>query len=429
MNFRFVILILVLVCFGFFEPTILIASKVDELKNEIENRNTNISELEEEIAEYQEELEKVGEEKKTLNNEIYRLNLDRKKLGSSINLTDNKIESTSLSIQELALGVVDKENKISNNMTALSESIRMINEYDTSSLVEILLASDDISEFWKDIDDIQRFQIGVRERTAELVNLKYDLESNKEEQEEKKRELSNYRSDLADQKKVVDYSKKEKDQLLSMTKNKEANYQSILEEKQRLRAEFEKELQDLEAQLQIEIDPDSIPATTYGLLDWPLDNIRITQYFGNTPFSTKNPQIYNGKGHTGVDFGASVGTKLYSVADGVVKGVGNTDTYPPKCYSYGKWILIEHNNGLSTLYAHLSVIKVSPGQIINRGDVIGYTGNTGYSTGPHLHFTVYASKGVQIKQFTNSRNCKDKFIPLAPKNAYLNPMSYLPKYK
>ena len=79
----------------------------------------------------------------------------------------------------------------------------------------------------------------------------------------------------------------------------------------------------------------------------------------------------------------------------MIVGTGNTDE-PRGCYSYGKWILIKHENGLSTLYAHLSLIKVNAGETVNTGDIIGYSGNTGYSTGPHLHLTVYATQGVKI---------------------------------
>jgi murein DD-endopeptidase MepM/ murein hydrolase activator NlpD len=110
----------------------------------------------------------------------------------------------------------------------------------------------------------------------------------------------------------------------------------------------------------------------------------------------------------------------------VVKGTGNTDSQRG-CYSYGKWVLIEHPNGLSTLYAHLSVIGVTVGQSVTSGQVIGYSGRTGYATGPHLHFGVYATQGVKVVQFTSSINCKNVSIPIADPTAYLNPLSYLPK--
>ncbi|MBU1557343.1 peptidoglycan DD-metalloendopeptidase family protein [Patescibacteria group bacterium] len=426
---RFIILILIVLSMGFYGPGLSSASKVEELQNQIENRSSSISELEKEIAEYQKQIQKVSEEKQTLNNEVYRLNLDKKKLTSDITLTNNRIYETNLDIEDLTDGIGDKEKRIKNNTIALSETMRLIYESDSNSLVEILLSTDDISDFWGDVEDLQRFQIGVRERTFELQNLKTDLEENKKLTEEKERELLGYRADLSDKKEIVEYNKKEKDQLLSTTKNKESEYKKILAEKEKLREAFLQEIQNLESQLKMVIDPNSIPDTGKGVISWPLDSIFITQYFGKTEFSTKNPQVYSGNGHNGIDFRASSGTKIKSVSGGVVKGTGNTDTVPAKCYSYGKWVLIEHENGLTSLYAHLSLIKVVPGQVVNRGDVIGYSGNTGYSTGPHLHFGLYASSGVKIEQFTKSINCKDKFVPIAPYSAYLNPLSYFPEYK
>ncbi len=422
------IALIIIIFVGLYNPFISFASKVDELKSQIEERNKSIADLEQEIAGYQKELEKVGEQKKTLSNEIYSLNLDNKKLSTDINLVDKKIESTSLEIEQLALDIGNKDEKVKQNMIALGETIRLMNEYDSNSLVEVVLSNYDISGIWKNVEDIQKFQIGVKENTNNLLSLKNELEENKKQSDSKKQELVGYRSELSDKKEIIESNKVQKNQLLALTSNQEADYKKMLQEKQALMESFQQEINTLEAQLKIEIDPNSIPSTGFGVLHWPLEKIYITQYFGDTDFATKNPQIYNGKGHTGVDFGASSGTKVMAALDGVVKGTGNTDSVPPKCYSYGKWVLIEHPNGLSTLYAHLSLIKVVPGQKVSTGQIIGYSGNTGYSTGPHLHFGVYASSGVQIQQFTNSINCKDKFVPIAPYEAYLNPMSYLPKY-
>ena len=106
-------------------------------------------------------------------------------------------------------------------------------------------------------------------------------------------------------------------------------------------------------------------------------------------------------------------------------GAGDTDKTCQGA-SYGKWILIEHDNGLSTLYAHLSLIKVSEGQIVTTSQLIGYTGNTGYSTGPHLHFTVYASQGVKVGSLKSKvAGCGTYYLPLASPNSYLNPLNYL----
>ena len=172
------------------------------------------------------------------------------------------------------------------------------------------------------------------------------------------------------------------------------------------------------------IDPESLPKMGSGVLSWPLAKVFITQYFGNTPFATQNPQIYSGKGHNGIDLRASVGTPVKSAADGRVVAWGDTDR---ACagVSYGKWVLVEHDNNLSTLYAHLSYIQVSVGDTLRNGQILGYSGNTGYSTGPHLHFTTFATKGVQLKTI-RSRVCGTQmYLPVASFNGYLNPLSYL----
>jgi murein DD-endopeptidase MepM/ murein hydrolase activator NlpD len=96
-----------------------------------------------------------------------------------------------------------------------------------------------------------------------------------------------------------------------------------------------------------------------------------------------------------------------------------------KYCQYGKWVLVRHGNGLTTLYAHLSEINVQKGAAVSTGQTIGRSGDSGYALGPHLHFTVYASSDVSLKQYT----CKSGYtvtIPIAPVNAYLNPLSYLP---
>jgi murein DD-endopeptidase MepM/ murein hydrolase activator NlpD len=194
----------------------------------------------------------------------------------------------------------------------------------------------------------------------------------------------------------------------------------MLAERQAEKERFEKELFLFESQLKRAIDPNSYPSSGKGILSWPLDNVFITQYFGKTIDAKR---LYTSGTHNGIDFRASRGTPVKSALNGTVLGTGNTDEQRG-CYSYGKWILIEHSNGLSTLYGHLDLIKVVAGQKVLTGEVIGYSGQTGYSTGPHLHLTVYASQGVKIQKYSSSINCKNVSIPVSGINAYLDPMLY-----
>jgi len=109
---------------------------------------------------------------------------------------------------------------------------------------------------------------------------------------------------------------------------------------------------------------------------WPVEG-PITGSFG------ERIDPFNGEGafHSGVDIGSSYGTKIIAPADGVVIA---TEVMG----GYGKAIMIDHGNGISTRYGHLSGYAVTTGQRVSRGDVIGYVGESGRSTGPHLHYEV-----------------------------------------
>jgi murein DD-endopeptidase MepM/ murein hydrolase activator NlpD len=87
--------------------------------------------------------------------------------------------------------------------------------------------------------------------------------------------------------------------------------------------------------------------------------------------------------HYGMDFTAAIGTKVYSTGDGVVKDVQSIGG------GYGRWILIDHGFGYETLYGHLNAFNVKIGEQVKRGQVIGFVGNSGTSTGPHVHYEVH----------------------------------------
>lgn len=400
------------------------ADEITDLKQKIDTHNSTIQSLEKEIKQYQTQVDAIGKEANTLVNTINSLDLSKKKLEAEVKLTQNKISNQNLQIDRLTIDIGDKGDRITHSKRVISEILKKVYFSDSQSFVETLASNESMSQFYQAVDQMVTLQDGARERIKDLAQIKTNLETNKKEVENKRAELFELKKDLSDQTLALAETVKEKESLLKETKNTEANYKAILANKVKQKAQFEKELYDYESALKIAIDPKSIPSTGRGILRYPLDKVIITQYFGNTAFATRNAQIYNGKGHTGVDFGASVGTPVKAAMDGIVTGVGNTDIVRT-CYSYGKWIFIKHPNGLSTLYAHLSNQTVETGQIVTAGQTIGYSGNTGYSTGPHLHFGVYATQGVRVTTFDNSINCKGVLIPLADPKAYLNPLSFL----
>ncbi len=109
---------------------------------------------------------------------------------------------------------------------------------------------------------------------------------------------------------------------------------------------------------------------------WPIQG-RITGSFGERidPFSGE------GAFHRGIDISGDIGTRVIAPADGVVQ-------FADIMNGYGRTVMIDHGNGISTLYGHLSGFAVSAGEEVHRGDTLGYVGQSGRSTGPHLHYEV-----------------------------------------
>ena len=123
-----------------------------------------------------------------------------------------------------------------------------------------------------------------------------------------------------------------------------------------------------------------------GLLKTPVAFGRVTSGFG----MRRHPVLGYTKMHKGVDFGAPIGTPIYAAADGVIEKAGRFS-------SYGNYVLIRHDSKLKTAYGHISRFAkgIRPGTRVKQGETIAYVGNTGRSTGPHLHFEVHVN-GVEV---------------------------------
>lgn len=396
---------------------------VDELRNEIEQKGSQIQKLENEIREFQVELDKTTVEAQTLQKTISNLETTTKKISTDINVTKTKIDTTNLTLEELGFEINEHERLVIQNKKALAQAIRDINERENESLIEVMLRTENMSDAWSEVENLVSFQRSLQDGTENLLENIEILANKRGATETQKQRLERLERELKGQKQSVETTKQEKDTILKETKNKEAEYQRLIAIKQEQKREFEQALFEYESQLKEVIDRTKLPTQAPGTLVWPVENVRITQLFGRTVDSER---LYTSGTHNGVDFGVPSGTAVKSVTDGIVIGSGNTDL-KRGCYSYGQWLLVEHTNGLTSLYAHLSGVAVNVGSAVRAGETIAYSGNTGYSTGPHLHLTIFASGGVEIGTYRSGTPCNGARIPLpTKKNAYLDPMPFLP---
>lgn len=429
---------------GGFVPEGVYAQSEDQIKGQIDEHEARIKELEREIAEAEAQRSIYSGQAQTLQGLIRELDITRRQTSTKINLAENQISSTNLKLEELSYDIQDTEELIALDQRTLAKSIRTMAQVGDTSLVEQVFAADSLTDAWEAVDDAAALNDALRANVANLTLARNELSGQRADEDVKRQELTAFRSDLSNQRQALDVQKSEKDRLLSQTKSQESVYQDLVTRKKAERALFEQALSALENSL-ASVGQGAAPVTQTGALAWPysaafaesckgkagaLGNDKcITQYFGNTAFATANAQIYNGSGHNAIDIGMPIGTPVLAALSGTVMATGNTDA-TPGCYSFGKWVMIKHANGLATLYSHLSTINVSSGQGVSTGQLVGNSGMTGYATGPHLHFGVYASAGVQIMTLGQYRNtggsgCTNATMPVAPKDAYLNPMSYL----
>ncbi len=412
------------------------ADVLDDLKKSIEQKNAEIQKLEEDAKKYRTELASKQQMGKNLKQELARIQTNIKKLQNDNALTQKQIKRAELQIVQISYEITSKEQSINKLKNGLAGLLTVFYETEQNSSVLMFLREPSFSAFFQMIDGNAAIQKKVLSMLDELHALRTELQGQKTAQEQKRDESKDLSNLLQQQQQTLVSQKNEQNQILTVTQQQEKLYQELLADQEKKRQQLDSEIQDIEAKIRVTIDASSLPSKGTGVIGWPVPDLSkqscfgsiaaakncITQFFGYTQFAAAGN--YNGKGHNGVDFRADIGTPIFSVSGGVVTGTGDTDA-GCRGVSYGKWILIEHTNNLSTIYAHLSQINVSPGTPVSRGTRIALSGKSGYATGPHLHFGLFATQGVSI-QSIRSKVCGTLMtLPIVAINAYLNPLDYL----
>jgi murein DD-endopeptidase MepM/ murein hydrolase activator NlpD len=401
---------------------------VQELQTKIQSSQELIQNIDKEIIQYQQQLNKVSGERKTLESTVKELDLTNKRLQATIQSTSVKIDDTEKNIETLTLSIGELENRIDRNKYLISNYIQAINEIEHSPVAFSILKEKEFGQMVRALNNYSTlkrvFNEEIREFNQDLVN----LGATKRIKEEEKVHFQSLVEDHKVQKQTVEKTKQEKNVLLQETKGEESEYQKILNEKIALKKQFEESLLKFESDLAYVLNPSSYPAPKQGIFAWPLDYILITQPFGLTADSASlysyRKGTWSGR-HTGVDFRAN-NDKVYAMGSGTVVDFGNTDLACPRA-SFGGWMLIKYDNGLSSIYSHLSSFSTTKGQRVETGTLVAISGNTGYSTAAHLDVKIVPSDAVSVKTWP-SNGCpgKNYTTPIVAGATYFDPLGYLP---
>jgi murein DD-endopeptidase MepM/ murein hydrolase activator NlpD len=394
-----------LIISAFILPSPVFALTEYELQQQIEAKAKELETVNKQIDETQGVLSELGTQSKSLSQEIKSTDYTIKSL--ELNIKSSQINATKLGfeIEDLGNKLIETEDTIRSKKETIASLIRSIDEKEKEGILEIFLRGSDLASSVADVSRLGQLQINLSGEIVELKNLSNDINLTMGMSAEKKEQLEIENANLKNRKYIVEDQKTYKQTLLTQTKNQESAYQKQLSELEKKQLAINDEIEDLEQSLRKDFNASLAPGR--GFLKKPFTgNKPLTQEYGATAFART---AYKTGFHNGMDYGIPVGTPLLAAAEGKVFAVGNNGRY-----QYGKYIVIKHNDNFFTLYAHLSRQSVSVGQSVKQGELIGYSGNTGYSTGAHLHFGVYQT--MELKGFTG--------VGPVPVGVTMNPADY-----
>ncbi len=390
-----------------------LASQIQDKAKQLENLDKQLTATRESLKNAKGERVNLQKELGKIQSNINQLNLNIKSDELSLQKLNLEIESLNLDLDDIRASMTDKRQAIEQLLLELQK-----NDHVTSNLLSVFLASASLADGVLRAQGLKNLQGQLAEDVADLRTAEREYDSKIKSAGNKKNEAASHKRDLENRKVIVKDQQQEQQTLLAETKNKESVFEQQAKELEKLQQQIANEIEALDSVLRTKIDPSLLPPVRPGVLGAPIAGWRdgITQGYGSTDFARASPLIYRNKWHNGADLGAPIGTPVFAAEDGVVFAVENQDLHCPRLAA-GKYIAIKHPNNLTTLYAHLSRQIVTKGTEVKRGDAIGYVGKTGYATGPHVHFGVYASQTFYIRP---TKSCGP-----TPQGGDLNPLGYL----
>lgn len=365
------------------------AQNASVLQQAIDQKSKELDEVTKKIQETQIILTEEAVRGKTLKQEVSRIDTTVQKVNLGIRSSELTIDKLRLEIQRVQGDISDKEQSAELRRATITQLLQDYQLRDRENMLISLLNGKSLAEGVADLQRISDLNDGLLREIDELRSLKQELADRLEEVSGKKNKVEQERLSLEAKRIAAQEQLSERQRLLAETKNREDNYKKILTELEKQQQAIGDEIDSIEDVLRAQFGSTELPKKRPGVFLTPIEGARMSQAYGATKFAQK---AYKSKFHNGVDYGVPIGTPVMAADGGVVLMAGNNGRV-----QYGRYIVIKHANGLTTLYAHLSKQSVKTGETVERGQIIGYSGNTGYSTGPHLHFTVYLSSSVKLQ--------------------------------
>lgn len=355
--------------------------KIDSLSKDKSNTDEYIAALDKKIQ--------------LLKDQIKVLESQKSDLEKSISDIKTQMDETEAEMKRIQDEIAAKQAEYDKIFDEYCQRLRAMYVSGQASNLEVLLTSSDISSILTRSEMIKSVSRKDNQTLNELTKKMQEIEKDKASLQKKKVELEDNKTKLESQKKELEQnisdrnsSKSELDSEMAKANEAMENIKDQISEYRETMVDNSTEMEAIAAEIRRQQAASSSGSHSTGStsgstgnggshgngsLGYPTDSRRISAGF---------PTYSGGGRHTGVDFPVASGSNVYAAASGTVIIAKNLN------YSYGHYLVIDHGNGLSTLYAHNTTLYVGVGDHVNKGQVIAASGSTGNSTGPHCHFEV-----------------------------------------
>lgn len=360
----------------------------EKIQSEIDDAQSKLDELSAEKSETEEYLSALRSKINLLQDKLDTLEDRRDALQAEIDAVQEKIATTEKEIVTAQAEIDRKQAEFDESYELYCQRLRAMYVSGSASTLEVLLTCPDMSSMLTRsqmirsvseqdsaiLDDLMKKMEEIEKQKQVLEQKRNELNEDKQNLETDKQSLQESINEIDASKQELDAEAAECNALMRKLSSQSSEYLEMIETNEEQLRAVENEIRAAAAAASS--GSGSISGsigTGSGRLGYPTDSRSISAGF---------PNYSSGGYHGGIDFPVSTGSNVYAAGSGTVILVKYLN------YSYGYYVMIDHGDGLSTLYAHNSQILVSVGQSVSAGQVIALSGSTGNSTGPHCHFEV-----------------------------------------
>lgn len=364
-----------------------IKSEINELEEKKSQIDAEIKDLQGQVDENMGEMEKLVAEKNVIDQEVF--------------LLHEQIRAINDQIAAYSALIADQQDELDRNEARLAqlqeqhkERIRAMEKNGSLSYWSVIFKANNFIDLLDRLKMVQEIAKADQQRMRDIADAAKAVAETKQTLESEKASLETTKTQLDEAQVVLEEKRAKADAVLAELAAKGEEYEALVEEAEASRSELKQailekeeeydEAKDREYKLWLQQNPPGGTAGSSSVVDGITWLVPISYTHFSSPFGYRIHPIYGTwKFHYGVDLSAPQGTPIYASRSGVV----NVAAY--EAGGAGYYVNIDHKDGFTTRYMHMTHYIVSPGQYVYAGQVIGYCGSTGASTGPHLHFSVY----------------------------------------